>query len=81
MVDPAAKLEEELIIRPTSETIIWNTYKNWINSYRDLGLRKNESPKAVTNGLCILRISNRLCSFLAGRIPNESHIKISYVQR
>ena len=36
VVDPAAKLEEELIIRPTSETIIWNTYKNWIQSYRDL---------------------------------------------
>ena len=36
VVDPAAKLEEELIIRPTSETIIWNTYKNWIHSYRDL---------------------------------------------
>ena len=36
IVDPAAKLEEELIIRPTSETIIWSTYKNWINSYRDL---------------------------------------------
>ena len=36
VVDPTAKLEEELIIRPTSETIIWNTYKNWINSYRDL---------------------------------------------
>ena len=36
VVDPAAKLEEELIIRPTSETIIWNTYRNWIQSYRDL---------------------------------------------
>ena len=36
VVDPAAKLEEELIIRPTSETIIWNTYKNWIKSWRDL---------------------------------------------
>ena len=36
IVDPAAKLEEELIIRPTSEPIIWSTYKNWINSYRDL---------------------------------------------
>ena len=36
VVDPSAKLEEELIIRPTSETIIWNTYKNWIQSYRDL---------------------------------------------
>src|SRR5436190_11431223 len=38
IVDPEAKLEEELIIRPTSETIIWNTYKNWIQSYRDLTL-------------------------------------------
>ena len=36
VVDPEAKLEEELIIRPTSETIIWSTYKNWIQSYRDL---------------------------------------------
>ena len=38
VVDPAAKLEEELIIRPTSETIIWNTFRNWIQSYRDLPL-------------------------------------------
>ena len=42
VVDPAAKLEEELIIRPTSETIIWNTYRNWINSYRDLPLLVNQ---------------------------------------
>ena len=42
IVDPAAKLEEELIIRPTSETIIWNTYKNWINSYRDLPILCNQ---------------------------------------
>src|SRR5271156_2342891 len=41
-VDPAAKLEEELIIRPTSETIIWNTYRNWIQSYRDLPLLINQ---------------------------------------
>lgn len=41
-VDPAAKLEEELIIRPTSETIIWNTYRNWIHSYRDLPLLINQ---------------------------------------
>ncbi|MBO4443706.1 MAG: proline--tRNA ligase [Bacteroidaceae bacterium] len=41
-VDPAAKLEEELIIRPTSETIIWNTYKNWIHSYRDLPILVNQ---------------------------------------
>ena len=41
-VDPAARLEEELIIRPTSETIIWNTYKNWIQSWRDLPLMCNQ---------------------------------------
>ena len=42
VVDPTAKLEEELIIRPTSETIIWNTYRNWINSYRDLPILVNQ---------------------------------------
>ena len=42
IVDPEAKLEEELIIRPTSETIIWNTYKNWIHSWRDLPLMCNQ---------------------------------------
>ena len=42
IVDPAARLEEELIIRPTSETIIWNTYKNWIQSYRDLPILVNQ---------------------------------------
>ena len=42
IVDPAAKLEEELIIRPTSETIIWSTYKNWIKSYRDLPILINQ---------------------------------------
>ncbi|MDR1454924.1 MAG: proline--tRNA ligase [Tannerella sp.] len=42
VVDPAARLEEELIIRPTSETIIWNTYRSWIHSYRDLPLLINQ---------------------------------------
>ena len=42
IVDPEAKLEEELIVRPTSETIIWNTYKNWIHSYRDLPILCNQ---------------------------------------
>ncbi len=42
IVDPDAELEEELIIRPTSETIIWNTYKGWINSYRDLPILCNQ---------------------------------------
>jgi len=42
VVDPEAKLEEELIIRPTSETIIWNTYRNWIQSYRDLPILVNQ---------------------------------------
>lgn len=47
MVDPAAKLEEELIIRPTSEAIIWNTYRDWINSYRDLPLLINQWANVV----------------------------------
>jgi prolyl-tRNA synthetase len=47
MVDPEAKLEEELIIRPTSETIIWNTYKNWIQSYRDLPILVNQWANVV----------------------------------
>ncbi|MBP5705024.1 MAG: proline--tRNA ligase, partial [Paludibacteraceae bacterium] len=42
VVDPEAKLEEELIVRPTSETIIWNTYKGWIHSYRDLPILCNQ---------------------------------------
>lgn len=42
VVDPAARLEEELIVRPTSETIIWGTYKNWIHSYRDLPILVNQ---------------------------------------
>ncbi len=47
VVDPAAKLEEELIVRPTSETIIWDTYKNWIQSYRDLPLLINQWANVV----------------------------------
>ncbi|MBO7371523.1 MAG: proline--tRNA ligase, partial [Bacteroidales bacterium] len=47
VVDPAARLEEELIIRPTSETIIWNTYKNWIKSWRDLPLLINQWANVV----------------------------------
>jgi prolyl-tRNA synthetase len=47
IVDPAAKLEEELIVRPTSETIIWNSYKNWIQSYRDLPILINQWANVV----------------------------------
>lgn len=47
VVDPEAKLEEELIIRPTSETIIWNTYRNWIQSHRDLPLLINQWANVV----------------------------------
>ncbi len=47
IVDETAKLEEELIVRPTSETIIWNTYKNWIQSYRDLPLLINQWANVV----------------------------------
>jgi len=47
IVDPDAKLEEELIVRPTSETIIWSTYKNWIQSYRDLPILINQWANVV----------------------------------
>ena len=47
IVDPEAKLEEELIVRPTSETIIWNTYRNWIQSYRDLPILINQWANVV----------------------------------
>ncbi len=47
VVDPDAKLEEELVVRPTSETIIWNTYKNWITSYRDLPILCNQWANVV----------------------------------
>ncbi len=47
VVDPEAKLEEELIIRPTSETVIWHTYRNWIQSYRDLPLKLNQWANVV----------------------------------
>jgi prolyl-tRNA synthetase len=47
IVDPEAKLEEELIVRPTSETIIWNTYKDWIQSYRDLPILINQWANVV----------------------------------
>lgn len=47
VVDPAARLEEELIVRPTSETIIWNTYKGWIQSYRDLPILCNQWANVV----------------------------------
>ncbi len=47
VVDPKAKLEEELIVRPTSETIIWNSYRNWIQSYRDLPILINQWANVV----------------------------------
>jgi len=47
VVDPDAKLEEELIVRPTSETVIWNTYKNWVQSYRDLPILVNQWANVV----------------------------------
>lgn len=47
MVDPEAKLEEELVVRPTSEAIIWNTYRNWIQSYRDLPILINQWANVV----------------------------------
>ena len=53
-VDPAAKLEEELIVRPTSETIIWTTYKNWIQSWRDLPLMCNQWCMPIIPSISII---------------------------
>ena len=47
VVDPDAKLEEELIVRPTSETIIWDTYRKWVQSYRDLPILVNQWANVV----------------------------------
>ena len=66
VVDPAAKLEEELIIRPTSETIIWNTYKNWIQSYRDLPILCNQWAFSV--GKCVRDYSSGLRNFCGRKV-------------
>ena len=63
VVDPDAKLEEELIIRPTSETIIWNTYRNWITSYRDLPILINQWAN-VTRWEMRTRLFLRTAEFL-----------------
>lgn len=63
IVDPEAKLEEELIVRPTSETIIWNTYKNWVKSYRDLPILINQWANVVRWEMRT-RLFLRTCEFL-----------------
>ncbi len=63
IIDPDAKLEEELIVRPTSETIIWNTYKTWIKSYRDLPLLINQWANVVRWEMRT-RLFLRTCEFL-----------------
>lgn len=63
IVDPEAKLEEELIVRPTSETIIWNTYRSWIKSYRDLPLLINQWANVVRWEMRT-RLFLRTCEFL-----------------
>ncbi len=74
VVDPAAKLEEELIIRPTSETIIWNTYKNWINSYRDLPIFVQPVGKRVPLGNAYLSVPPYRRIPLAGRTHGTCHL-------
>ena len=67
IVDPDAKLEEELIVRPTSETIIWNTYKTWIQSYRDLPITCKPMGQCgkMGNAYTTFFTHNRI--FMAGR--------------
>ena len=71
VVDPSAKLEEELIIRPTSETIIWNTYKNWIQSYRDLPLLINQWAN-VMRWDCLLYTSPSPRDRQKSRMPSSA---------
>jgi prolyl-tRNA synthetase len=66
IVDPQAKLEEELIVRPTSETVIWNTYKNWIQSYRDLPILVNQWAKCGKVGNAHKVVSKNSGVSLAG---------------
>ena len=68
VVDPDAKLEEELIVRPTSETIIWNTYKVWIQSYRDLPILCNQRAIVVR-----WEMRTRLCLRTAEFLWQEGH--------
>ena len=78
IVDPAAKLEEELIIRPTSETIIWSTYKNWINSYRDLPCSSVPPSSCGRKGIRLtppvrrLRLRHRRCCMCTVTLPRSS---------
>ena len=73
IVDPEAKLEEELIIRPTSEAIIWNTYKDWIQSYRDLPILDQSMGEcgALGNENTIVFAHRRI--FMAGRSYRTCH--------
>src|SRR6202165_4473527 len=74
VVDPESKLEEELIVRPTSETIIWNTYKNWIQSYRDLPLLINQWCNVVRWEMRT-RLFLRTAEFLWQEGPNAHATK------
>ena len=67
IVDPEAKLEEELIVRPTSEAIIWNTYKNWIQTYRDLAYSYKSMGKCGSMGNAHTFVFTHIRIFMAGR--------------
>ena len=71
VVDPDAKLEEELIIRPTSETIIWNTYRGWIQSYRDLPILINQWAN-VMRWDCLLYTSPSPRDATLSRMPSSA---------
>ena len=73
VVDPAARLEEELIIRPTSETIIWNTYKNWIHSYRDLPILVKPVGECVPLGDAHENVPSDSRIPVAGRTHRTRH--------
>ena len=75
VVDPDARLEEELIIRPTSETIIWNTYKNWITSYRDLPILVNQWANVMRWEMRTRNVPAHGRIPLAGRPHGPCHLR------
>ena len=73
IVDPDAKLEEELVVRPTSETIIWNTYKKWIQSYRDLPIAHKSMGQCSALGNAYKAFFAYSRIFMAGRTYCTCH--------
>ena len=73
IVDPNAKLDEELVVRPTSEAVIWNTFKSWVQSYRDLPLLINQWANVVRWEMRTRLFFKNVGVFVAGRTYGSFH--------